>query len=266
MTISVSTCAPWAEPTHAAIDPAVTFEDGILESALQIASDILFEFTNQRWPGECTETIRPVGCGCRGYGPAVYGSTVSHVVGAGPRWFVGTHSSGVSEIRLPGYPVVGVDEVKIDGDVIDAARYRIDNNRTLVYLPASTSAVRQSWPCSQDMKLDSDQVDTFEVTYRYGTLPDVGGQFAAARLGFELALAFDPKADPTRSQLPQRVTQIVTRGQTLAMIDPLDLFEKRKTGLAEVDLWAAAKNGATTGQQATVFYPGQQRSARRTGT
>lgn len=275
---SVSTCAPWAASTHAVIDQSISFQGTILDDCLQYASDVLFGWTGRRWPGACSETVRPVGDGGRGYGPGIYGRSLGTVHGLGSQWFASgvgrTLALGVdrwlSEVRLPGYPIVSIGEVVIDGAVVAPARYRVDNHKTLVYIPESTSATRQGWPGSQDMTLASDSTDgvadTWEVTYTYGTLPDVGGQYAAARLGFELALAFDPGADPSRCKLPARVTTLSARGQTLAMIDPLDLFAEGLTGLSEVDLWVASKRAEMAQPHAQVFVPGQRASARRAGT
>ena len=102
-----STCTPWA--TIADLGSPCddyTIDTSLLEDSLQIASDVLFHLSGQRFPGECEATIRP--CGYRT--PESCGCLSSRTCAC----------SAVSELHLPG-PVVSVDEVKIDGAVLDSA-------------------------------------------------------------------------------------------------------------------------------------------------
>ena len=128
---TASTCTPWATIADMG-SPCddYTIDTSLLEDSLQIASDVLFHLSGQRFPGECEQLARrcapPESCGYSSRSCAC---------------------SAVSELHLPG-PVVSVDEVKIDGAVISFSdRYRVDDYRMLVYLPESDSAERQGWPC-----------------------------------------------------------------------------------------------------------------------
>jgi len=241
----VSTCAPWADVGDlcAPCDDYV-IDAGLLADGLQMASDILFDLTGRRWPGECTDLIRPC-CSC--------GSPQDCGCGS------------LSMIELPGHPVVDVVEVKIDGVVVDPARYRVDDHRWLVYLPESDSAERQSWPSCQRLDRADTEEDTFSVEYLYGQAPPIGGIWSAATLACQLVLSCDP-AMASQCRLPKRVTTITRQGVTLAVIDPLTLFPEGMTGLPEVDLWIASTRFGSGRRGATVFVPSRAPGERRAYT
>ena len=252
-----STCEPWATVADVCT-PCDDYEmdEALLEDSLQLATDVLFQFTGRQWPGECTETVRPCG----------YGTAIA-------RGWCGCMSSSscgckrLSELWLPNGPVVSVSEVKIDGDVLDPARYRVDDQRTLVYLPASPSAVRQGWPCCQRLDRADTEADTWSVTYTWGSLPPIGGVKAAAALGCQLALACQPEAVRAGAcRLPQRVTTITRQGVSMALLDPLTLFADGQTGLAEVDLWVGSVLAGRQRRPGMVYRPGAGATVRRVGT
>lgn len=269
-------CSPWATvddiPSNAPCSE-YGFDEILLEDCLEFASNVLYEFTGRRWPGECSDTIRP--CGMRstvGWGRYVLGQPVAGTAGGLAGWCgcyrtreCGCHH--LSEIKLPGYPVTAVTEVKIDGMIIDPARYRVDDQRWLVYLPDETGLdPRQAWPCCQRIDLDDTEDGTFSITYSFGTVPDRGGVMSAATLACQLALAFGGSADAaTKCKLPKRITSIVRQGITIAVLDPFTLFKDGQTGLAEVDLWISSKLVGAKRRRATVYAIGSGRRVRRTG-
>ncbi len=214
---------------------------------MQMASDILFQLTGRQWSGECSDTIRPPArCGC-----PVERCGCGHV----------------SEYRLPGFPVIAVDQVLVDGEIVPPERYRIDNNADLVYMPNPDdwSEPIGAWPWYQRAELPPTERYTWQVSYTYGQPPPIGGVIAAAALGCQLALSWLPKGHPDRPacQLPSRVTNVVRQNVTLAIIDPLTLFRDGQTGLTDVDLWL---NSVILGEErkpASVFVPGRRPGARR---
>jgi hypothetical protein len=244
------TCTPWAVTDDVCADSPVLaegFDAGLLAKALQTASDVLYDFTRRRWPGTCTEVVRP--CGYRT--PVAWGRDGYTWCGCNTRRTCSCRA--LSELRLPLGPVVSVEEVKIDGVVLDEARYRVDDYRWLVYLPESDSAERRGWPCCQRLDLADSEADTWSVAYGYGTGPPPGGVQAAATLGEQLALGWCPStADKCR--LPRRVTSVARQGVTMAVVDPLTLFRDGLTGLATVDLWVAAANRGGA-RRASVWRP-----------
>lgn len=264
--LSAGTCSPWAEMSDVCAPcNSYDFDPSVLEPALQVASDVLYNFTGRRWPGECSETLRPCG-----YGTPMHALHQDPVTGYIARGWCGCRDSRscgcqrLSEVKLPGYPVTGITNVKIDGQIISSDRYRIDDRRWLVYLPESNTAERRGWPCCQRLDLPDSEQDTWSITYTYGIAPPLGGIRAAATLACQLALACDAS---TASQclLPKRVTSITRQGVTLAILDPLTLFKDGLTGLADVDMWVQSILRGDKTRRATVHVPGRSQRHRRAG-
>lgn len=250
-------CAPWADPADACAPcDDYEFDPALLIDGITVASGVLYNLTRQRWAGICTQTIRPTTCGCGAYRG---------------RWWTGTGCGcgcgGVSELILPGYPVVDVLDVTIDGETIDPARYRIDDRSRLVYMPdPDDTSDRRAWPCCQRLSRPAGEEGTWSVTYEYGQEPPLGGVKAAASLGCQLAIACLPADSPAGKQcrLPKRVTSITRQGVTLAIIDPLSLFKDGLTGLPEVDLWVASVNLGDQRRRGRAYVPGRHRPRRTT--
>lgn len=265
--MSAGTCSPWAEAGD--VGPPCNdygFDEALLDDALQFASDVLFNLTGRRWPGECVDTLRPCGYGT--------GRTTAPRQSWSGQGYAGAHWCGCndsracgcrrpSEVKLPGYPVRSIQQVKIDGAVVPSARYRVDDHRWLVYLPADGEQ-RRGWPCCQRLDLADTEDDTWSITYTYGMAPPVGGQLAAASLACQVALSRDP-AQSTACRLPKRVTAITRQGVSLAVLDPLTLFADGLTGLAEVDMWVQSVLLGDKRRRATVHVPGASPRHRRTG-
>ncbi len=234
---------------------------------IQVASDILFEFTRRRWPGVTTRTIRPVIDDISTrlvdvhvvYGGAFVGSLVQGYA----RTDIGTHTvDGVSEILLPNPPAVSIGEVLIDGVAVASARYRIDDFRRLVYLPTA-GETRSAWPAWQDLDKAATEDGTWEVTYNHGTPPPEGGVRACAHLATEMAIAASPTT-AGQSRLPSRITNLSRQGISATILDPLDLFDDAKTGLPIVDIWVASVNLGAKRRTGRVYRLGQRRHRRAT--
>jgi hypothetical protein len=223
---AVSTYEPWAAVDQLGDLPAGV-DDDLAAEALQVASDVLFQFTRRKYPGVGLSTIRPAGRD-RSCPP-------------------------VPEIRLPSVPVVEIVEVVVDGVVVDPTEYRVDNDGRLVRLPDIAGRPGR-WPAWQDLTLPATEVGTFEVTYRHGQSPPSGGVRAAVTLARELAAGWstDPAVMST-CRLPKRVTTISRQGVTLAVLDPLTLFADGLCGIPSVDLWVASDRYGTVHRSAAVF-------------
>lgn len=241
-------CSPWAEVGDVCAPcNDYEFDTAVLAEWLEVSSDMLFDLTRRRWPGECTRVIRPCRqdrCGC----------AEGHRCGC----------RRLSQVDLqPHGLVVSVDVVVVDGVVVDPARYRLDEGRWLVYLPESDDAEVQGWPTHQRLDLDDTEDDTWSVAYTYGAAPPLGGQKAAAELGCQLALSCHP--DPTvasRCRLPKAITNISRQGLTIAKANPAALYPGGQTGIASVDLWVATVNRGSAIRPASIFVPGQHATHR----
>lgn len=241
-------CSPWAEVGDVCAPcNSYDFLDADLADWLEVASDMLFDLTKRRWPGECTQLIRPCHrslCGCAERGRC------------GCR--------RLSQFDLgPGAQVVAIDAVIVDGVVVNPARYRLDEGRWLVYLPESDSAEVQGWPRHQRLDLPTTAEDTWSIAYTFGAAPPLGGLKAAAELGCQLMLSCHP--DPqvaARCRLPKAITNVSRQGLTIAKANPAALYPGGQTGVPSVDLWVATVNRGSAIRPANVFVPGQAATRR----
>lgn len=268
----MTVCSPWTTANEVqTCAPCADVLDATLADMIDVASDVLFALSGYRFPGECEDTVRPCGGRPGNDGPIrqVEGdivptrSTATGIqVGCGCSSPRACGCGGVSEITLGGWPVIEVTQVKLDGVVLDLARYRVDDYRYLVRLPDADGS-HQSWPCCQEIDLPSTEDNTFEVSFTYGQAPPASGVLAAKVLACELALACTG-GDGCR--LPKRVTSIVRQGIAMTVIDPFEFLTDGLTGLYEVDLFLGTHGAARTKRMpAAVVNPDIHRAIRRTG-
>lgn len=182
-------CAEW--PTN--LEP-------VKEMALMAATEILWTRTRRRF-GTCTISLRPCRRECGGELALawLYGSWIPTYGGSwgmgwpypalvGGRWYnlgcgCGDDCSCVrlSQIQLP-YPVADIIEVKIDGAVLVAGAYRVDDWKWLVRTDGG------EWPLCQDLNLADTEEDTWSVTVAIGEAVPQLGMFAVDQLARQIAL------------------------------------------------------------------------------
>lgn len=221
----------YAALTDAQIDPWVTF-----------ASEILFNLTGRRWPGECEATARPYSCsGCM--------SSCS----CGP----------LSSVVLRGYPIQEIEQVRVDGVVLDADEYEIDGaQRRLIGLQRADGGGRRTWPATQRLDLEPTEVDTFEVQYVFGQAPPEAGATCAAILAGELALA----ASGAECRLPPEVVSLSRQGVTMEIQPGVGELAEGRTGIREVDMWVAAVRLGDRRRRGGVLDVARRKPVRRGGT
>lgn len=229
----LGTCGQWA--TEADVCSPCTDETADLDDWIGVASDILFELSGQRFPGVCTDTVRPCSVTCHSDGARRYDDLVAS---SSYQWFgacgCGSTPCGCSalpELVLSGWPLVSITEVLIDGATLDPSAYRIDDWRRLVRVDG------EQWPACQDLSAPTTEADTFSVEFAYGVAPPAAAVAAAATLGCQFALAC---AGSAACRLPQRVQSITRQGVSMVMLDPFTFFDDGRTGLYDVDLFLAA--------------------------
>lgn len=268
----MSTCAPWAglgDLCTPCDDYAI--DTGLLEDWLQVASDMLYDLTGQRWPGECERIERPCGGGClTGLSllPGMPASQVGSLVSS-PWPFRDAAPScgcaGLSRVKLGGFPITEIIEVLVDGEVVPPDEYQVDSRRYLTGRRRPDGSLR-IWPNCQFLELADTEVGTWSVRYRYGDDPPQGGVKSAASLGCQLALSCQPEAlRDGRCRLPKRVTTITRLGVTLAVIDPFTLFRDGLTGLPEVDLWLGSVRHGDKSRRARMSDPASRQLPRPPG-
>lgn len=289
MTAPASTvCSPWCEITDLPSpcrENAYNFDSDVIDDALLSASEVLYHLTFQQWPGACSERLRPCAqyrhydtmrtnmrpglTGAYSTLTGTYSSTTGSLLGwSGSGWSCScrdVHQCGchwLSQIELGMGPIVSVDEIRLDGEILDPARYRVDDYRWLVYIPESDSAERQGWPCCQRLDRPTTAVDTFEVDATIGAVPSRAGVRAAASLACQFMLAWSPSG-AGECKLPKRVTSMSRQQVTMNLSDPVQLFDKGLTGVAEVDLWVQAIRSERTQRHGAVVIPERQRAKSR---
>jgi hypothetical protein len=256
---TTGTCEPWATLADLC-SPCDDYEidEALLEDSLQIASDLLFLLSDRKYPGLCTDVVRPIEGGCGG-------RTV---------WTRGARSRDrtadpcrrtVPGIRLGGTPLVSIEEVRLDGEVLDPSEYQIDDHDRLVRL-RDADGVRRQWPCCQDTTLPATEDGTFQVSYTYGRTPPLAGIRAAASLGCQLTLACQPETIGS-CRLSDNTISVTRQGVTKQLRDPATMFPEGRTGLNEVDLWLEAERYARRRPRPALIVPETAaRRIRRTNT
>jgi len=151
-------------------------------------------------------------------------------------------------------PVASVDEIQVDGRVLPADAYRVDNGTLLVRQDGS------QWPYCQDMSKPLGQAGTWGVTFRVGKPVPAGGRIAAGILAEELAKA---ACGSNKCRLPRRVQSINRQGATMAMmLDTFDDLDKGKTGIWLIDSWVASVTKPDIGF--SIASPGHRPPGRQT--
>lgn len=257
----VNVCSPWIDAADIDCEGATEEQ---LEDYVMAASNILFRLTGRQFPGSCLDEVRPCAQyrGEDGYGYMRYwprgwnwhGSWGYCACNVSDR----CGCTRLSQVELGAQPVTEINEVKVDGAVLASSAYRIDDFKYLVRIDD------EGWPCCQKLELDDTEEDTFSVRFTYGIMPDETGVLAASMLACELYKAFNPEAGPCR--LPKRVQSITRQGVTMAIIDPQDVLDEGRTGIAEIDLFIKAYNPGGISRRATVWSPDTEKKVRRVGT
>lgn len=215
-----------------------------VESVEEMATTFLWNWTGRQF-GLCEVTVRPCRDGCT-EGMSTFGrppgKSMWNPALIGGQWFnLGCGVCGdvcgcqdTPVLTLPG-PIDSVQQVVIDGVVLDPSDYRVDNHRWLVRLDGSR------WPTCQDLSAPAvtgtEGDGNFYVTYTKGVAVPVGGQKAAGVLACELAKAMCGLA----CSLPRRVQSITREGVVVAAIlDEFSDIESGRTGIWFIDSWVAS--------------------------
>jgi len=215
----------------------------------EMAVDYLWNWTGQQF-GTCQVAYRPCRQNC---GSTTGGRFTPALIGG--QWYnLACGSCGdtcgcgfTSTLRLPP-PVVSVDEVRIDGTVLDAAAYELQGR----YLVRTDGG---RWPTCQDLGAPTTEAGTWEITFTAGTPVPVGGQLAAGRLTQELAKA---ACGDSTCQLPRRLQSLTRQGVAIVM-DTFDDLAKGGTGIWLIDSWVASVTKAPT--RSRVYSPDVSRRA-----
>ena len=158
--------------------------------------------------------------------------------------------SALDEVYLPG-PVGEIVEVRIDGEVVPADQYRVDNGNRLV-------SMGPAWPTCQDLSKPGGAEGTFEVTYYRGAAPNEITRMAAGVLAVEFYRAC---AGDKKCRLPRGVTSVARNGVSYEV--DAGLFSDGYTKIPEVDAVIRIFNPNRLMGAPRVLSPDGRRSPRR---
>jgi hypothetical protein len=263
--MSGEVCTDWIDGEDVAACCDVESSDGtIFDTVAHEASALLFQLSGRQFAGTCSRTVRPCRTRCAWPLQVLSRGYVVTWAGWGWGWGYGWQNwwgaevpcgcRHLSTVRLAGYPVQSVDEVKIDGAVVDPATYRLDRMRKLVRVRPSSTDDFLMWPSCQALDLPDTESGTFSVTYTYGQDPPELGRSAAAQLACELYKSCQGQA----CALPRGTVRATRQGVTIDKVALMDfVFVPTKlasrgsvrtsgwrTGMTLVDAFLNSANGA----------------------
>lgn len=145
-------------------------------------------------------------------------------------WFNGCGCAGPSacsctsihELILPS-EVGRIEEVTIDGVILDPAEYRVDDGNRLIRMDGL------GWPSCQDFNAEAGTEGSFTVSFFPGVAPNDLTRYAAGVLATEYFLACDGK----ECRLPTGVTTVTRAGMSMQI--EAGSFPGGMTGIPEVD-------------------------------
>jgi hypothetical protein len=277
-------CSPWADAQDVwdcCGQPMTTIGEGTMAIECPVdmtqfafeASQVLYELSGRQFSGACEKTVRPCGNSWCGFQVLSRGHIVWDPYWWTPYWngnfwyFDGSQPCGcrpLDRIKLSGYPVREITEVKIDGAVVASGTYRLDNRRWLSRVPdpADPDTILR-WPACQSMGLPDTMSGTFSVSYRYGQDPPPLGIHAAAQLGCELYKACTGQ----ECALPTGTTRYTRQGITVEKLAFSSWgFTSRNqrgvspgwhTGLSLVDAFLGTYNPAGIKRRPVFWSPGR---------
>lgn len=211
---SVGPCTAWLTGDDVALccnaeDVGTMYE--LYDDAADVASQLLYEASGRRWPGLCSrDGVRPChgGCNCgfqvlsRGHivqDPYLY--PVSACEGRSC-W-----CNDLSRVKLAGY-AQEITQVKIDGAVLDASVYRLDEHKWLTRVDGGR------WPsCAHGDRADTED-GTFSVSYTFGKAPPLAGIEAAKVLACQIYTRCSNSGD-VDCAVPQGAVRITRQGITV---------------------------------------------------
>lgn len=229
-------------PIDRACLPPVDENDEVAVAKQQAAADlavsIMWSLSGRQF-GVCPVLARPCPSPCliAGHGSWLGGPGWYPVWSGDTGWrnvscgcdTVNCSAVGPSVVHLPG-PVVEINEVTIDGAVLDPSNYALEAGRLYRRNGAH-------WP-RQDLLSPLGEVGTWSVDYDQG-IPVPAG--VGVLVGI-LTLEFLNACSGGKCRLPRRVTSVTRNGVSYQMVDPTDIYAAGKTGLSEVDLWLSSVN------------------------
>lgn len=222
--------------------------------ATLLAGRVLWTLTGQVF-GVCSETVRPCfqpqqpGSLYRGFWPA---ASVTPGASGPCGCSEGCRDIGYDRVALPG-PVDAVDEVLIDGVVVDPDGWRVQDRRWVHRVDGKW------WPTHQDLHARDDEVGAFTIRYQRGIPVPAEGQYAGGLLAAEFLAGMTGGA----CRLPAGATSVSRQGISIELADIREWFTQGVTGIEVVDLWIMSTNPSRSKRPARVTSPDRRNAVTR---
>lgn len=255
-------CASWATLDDALGCGGEAFTcdtDAQIEDSLECASWVLYQLTRRKYPGICTDTVRPCAAPAMGSSPMSWGWSTpwgGWCCNRAHNQTMPCSCSEPSKITLGAYPIREVVEVEIDGVLLSTDLgddYDVLHRRWLIRM-ADAEGHSQAWPMNQRLDLPLGEVGTWAVTFRYGAAPPRMGVRAAVAYAKELAKACACKTDCV---LPARVQSVARQGMSMVIANPEVFLANGFTGVAAVDEFIKADRYGDNKRGAVFVNPDQ---------
>lgn len=215
-----------------------TLDPTVQARSIRLATKVIWAATGRRY-GVCTTVIRPCGndrrCGeCGSFD--FFGGWMRPLLldGLWRNCLCGCacDCKPNCQITLPGW-VDNVSEVLIDGVILAASSWRVDNHKWLVRTDG------ECWPRCQDYNVDPPAEGTMQVTYGIGeAVPqDILDITAVLACEFAKACAADKSC-----RLPGRLQTLTRQGVSVSMVEIDSMLKRGLTGLPDVDMVIIADN------------------------
>jgi hypothetical protein len=157
-------------------------------------------------------------------------------------WRNGNWSSECCRLLMAHRPIVSIESVEQDGEVLDPSWY--------TWTDSYVKRVGSCWPCG-----DECEVPPIVVAYRAGVGFPAGTDAAMGELACELIKGWSGEA----CRLPSRAVAVSRQGVTVQMSDPSQFTTGGLLGLPLVDLWLRAVNPVHLGRASRVYSPDMPR-------
>lgn len=272
-------CSAWTTSDEAVLccTTALGTDTSPFDDYVFAASEVLYELSGRRFAGVCERTVRPCrsDCNCglqvlsRGYvvGPWDWGNGWWW---NGWSWNCGDMNpcgcEPLSRVLLSGYPVREIIQVKIDGSILDASEYRLDERRWLTRMRDTTDPdTTVFWPSCQILDLPDTESGTFSITYTYGMNPPTIARQAANELACQF---YRLCSGDTDCVLPTNVSRTTRLGVTTDRTSVLSWFFSRRlekgwqTGMQTVDAFLSAYASEALRRRPMTYSPDGARFAK----
>lgn len=238
-----------------------------LASQIQAATEVLYALSGRQFPGQQELTVRPTARPEQIH-DEMWVRNLSYYYGWGyggwsQNWLWGScpgcnyrGCAGSTTIGLGHSPIISIESIQINGEILDPSSYRVDDQKWLVRQDYLT------WPTCQKMYAPLGDPATFGVDFTFGENPPIAGQNACTILSAELYKASVPSLAGS-CQLPKRISSITRQGVSIAVLDPMTYLEKGYLGISSIDMFIEAYNPYRQVRKPMVFSPDMVNVGRR---